>query len=814
MEPGLNCSDLCDSDSTVSSQVRRPSSLPELCTVTITTSAGSGKISPFPSSSAALLGIVWMFLTSGVLLALFFLAFTIRFRNNRIVKMSSPNLNIVTLLGSSFTYVSAYLFGMQEQDLFPGTSMEVLVQVRLCLLCVGTSLVLGPVLGKTWRLYRVFTQRVPDKRVIIKDLQLLVMVAVLVLADAILLLTWVFSDPVQCFRSLSASMRATEKGVTCSVSRMQFCASLYSDLWLVLILGFKGILLICGTYLAGLTDNVSSPPVNQSLTLIVSVNLVFLTTGTVLLANRFFYTWPNLVFGFTSGGIFVCTTTINCFVFVPQLRHWKSFEEEESQTINHMAKYFNSPSKSFLSMYSEEQIYQLIGEKNSMRRLLTEKNAVIESLQEQVNNAKEKLMKLMSADCGYDPMHPALPSTSLSLSLQNTNHHVKPSGCDMDAEEPLGDHIPPGQEAGSWQCSSPPHPQCSPVSLSKEDCAGDTQDHNSYTSHHCTPPEDPACSLIQPCDSVGISEYNSNRLQEKWVPQSSKKIPGSLLGPRSQSPAAAGEGAAQAENSAMMKEQPLKFNYVSSEKLQEILQELSLGSMVGAQASPWGSRQARHSAQQERRSVWRSQEKNLSPYMTWRRRRIPLHSPPPSYPGSASPLVWCVVNQTVGRAAAGQGCDEVACVPRAKAGDHSDGRCLGQTSSSSPADNGQDQPEQHNHVSSKHPGLDQAKNCSTLRHPLHTPLQEEDALRELRRPLMPSLYCYPDSDSSSSSEEVFHCCHRPYCEICFQDPCVSSDSSVTDTDPEPGEPLTLRTKLYGRSQPVVNFKEDLTPTFV
>lgn len=43
--------------------------------------------------------------------------------------MSSPNLNIVTLLGSSFTYVSAYLFGMQEQDLFPGTSMEVLVQV-------------------------------------------------------------------------------------------------------------------------------------------------------------------------------------------------------------------------------------------------------------------------------------------------------------------------------------------------------------------------------------------------------------------------------------------------------------------------------------------------------------------------------------------------------------------------------------------------------------------------------------------------------------------------------------------------------------
>lgn len=39
-------------------------------------------------------------------------------------------------------------------------------QVRLCLLCVGTSLVFGPVLGKSWRLYKVFTQRVPDKRVV------------------------------------------------------------------------------------------------------------------------------------------------------------------------------------------------------------------------------------------------------------------------------------------------------------------------------------------------------------------------------------------------------------------------------------------------------------------------------------------------------------------------------------------------------------------------------------------------------------------------------------------------------------------------
>lgn len=38
------------------------------------------------------------------------------------------------------------------------------------------------------------------------------MVAALVLADSVLLLTWVFSDPVQCFRSLSVSLRVNGSG--------------------------------------------------------------------------------------------------------------------------------------------------------------------------------------------------------------------------------------------------------------------------------------------------------------------------------------------------------------------------------------------------------------------------------------------------------------------------------------------------------------------------------------------------------------------------------------------------------------------------
>lgn len=78
---------------------------------------------------------------------------------------------------------------------------------------------------------------------------------------------------------------------------------------------------MCGAYLAGLTDGISYPPVNQSLTLIVGISIIFLFSGITLLVNRFFHLWHNLVFGFASGGIFVCTTTITCLIFIPQVQN-------------------------------------------------------------------------------------------------------------------------------------------------------------------------------------------------------------------------------------------------------------------------------------------------------------------------------------------------------------------------------------------------------------------------------------------------------------------------------------------------------------
>ncbi|GAA6085524.1 probable G-protein coupled receptor 156 isoform X1, partial [Tachysurus ichikawai] len=75
------------------------------------------------------------------------------------------------------------------------------------MLCVGSSLVFGPILGKTWRLYRVFTQRVPDRRVIIRDIRLMGLVALLVMVDVLILSLWSLTDPVKCSRAVSAVVK-------------------------------------------------------------------------------------------------------------------------------------------------------------------------------------------------------------------------------------------------------------------------------------------------------------------------------------------------------------------------------------------------------------------------------------------------------------------------------------------------------------------------------------------------------------------------------------------------------------------------------
>ncbi|KAM6223263.1 putative G-protein coupled receptor 156 isoform 2-T2 [Rhynchocyon petersi] len=805
MEPEVNCSEFCENFPGQELDLRP---FQEICRTTVTSSDGSKTTSPV---SPVLLGIVWTFLSSGLLLILFFLAFTIRCRKNRIVKMSSPNLNIVTLLGSCLTYCSAYLFGIQDHDVLVGNSVETIIQVRLSMLCIGTSLVFGPILGKSWRLYKVFTQRVPDKRVIIKDLQLLGLVAALVVADVILLVTWVLTDPIQCLQILGV----TRKDVSCSLTSTHFCASLYSDVWIALVLGCKGLLLLYGTYLAGLTEHVSSPPVNQSLTIMVGVNLVVLAAGLLFVITRYLHNWPNLVFGLTSGGIFVCTTTINCFIFIPQLKQWKAFEEE-NQTMRRMAKYFSTPCKSFHTQGGEEQNCHLRGDKNSMERLLTEKNAVIESLQEQVNNAKEKLLRLMSADCPYEPPEWAVPLAS----SQNTDTQAAASGHSMAAQGPSDSQNDTSPAAQDCQSTSVPSP-------SIQSLQGTVKDTTAFQGQR-----EKLFDLKDFSDTLNPGYSQKSRAEPSGSPEGGSQVP---VAP-SQS-LTAGEASVpcrqrQLRNSEPPPERLSRVNSVIREKLQEVLQDLSLGPETPVPPSPPCPQQSlKSSAVHSPQKMPFSKELGFSPYIV--RRRQAARRPPSHFPGTAPSYVGHRANKSVSGTQSGptvrdvdsHGLDHRAAHQRVPRPTSRKPLLLPdpQSRPCPPEDSSQCQMELlratrseaafHGKASSS--GLAEGHDSPQL--PRASPdLSVQQQLQPPRSPACPSLSSpcsYLDTESSSS-DEFFCRCHRPYCEICFQSSCDSSDSGTSDTDSEPAGGLASWEKLWAHSKPIVNFKDDLKPTLV
>ncbi|KAJ0005623.1 hypothetical protein NQD34_015517 [Periophthalmus magnuspinnatus] len=746
---------------------------------------------PRRALSPVLSAVVWTMLSCGILLACGFFFFTMRFKNNRIVKMSSPNLNVLTLFGSILTYSSGFLFAADGQ--YSG----VIIQVRIWALCLGSTLVFGPILGKTWRLYRVFTQRVPDKRVIIRDIQLMGLVVLLILIDILILMIWNITDPIKCSHSLGAVVKViVEKEISYSLSRVQSCSSVYSHLWLIIIAVQKGCLLLYGTYLAGLTSNVSHPPVNQSPTIITAVTLVTLASMVVIPVYFFLHSWPNLVYSAVAGAIFICTLATNCMLFVPQLTQWRQFEEDQNNP-NQMAKYFSSPSKSQASLYSQEEIYYLLGENDSMKKLLNEKNAVIDSLQEQVKNAKEKLLRLMSAS------QILAPNLDQDMSSSTTNlHSSSTQTTELLSEDPsllqrdcnsrispdtlcplLTSSVLPSSPAPTLPKLSSPVPASSPT-LNETEISED--------SSIASP------KIVGKAPQVSSGLLRTAEEAAKFVTSLQQRR---LLNPSLVEALNKHKDFTSPSNSKMT-------GFVSSEQLQEILQELSVDTVLETTLRSPGQifpAQTKSSDTLSPISVWSQrsppvpvvfQYPSISPY-SMRKRRPPFHSPR----RALSPHCFYT--------GADSACRKTrdACKPKDQ----------GQSCDPSTLLQGEEEDAQNSKTEEAEEHGTGRKGQRLHRFPVRMCTKDvccdgaENPGKETSK-----MFCkrhirdssgYWDSDSSSSTDYCYY--HRPYCESCLQRGSLTTSDSSSDSDSEYED----YTGLYRSPHPVV-FKEDLKPTFV
>ncbi|CAG5891510.1 unnamed protein product [Menidia menidia] len=131
----------------------------------------------------------------GMLMAGAFLFFNIKNRNHRLIKMSSPYMNNLIILGGMLSYASIFLFGL-DGGFVSDKEFETLCTVRTWILIVGYTTAFGAMFAKTWRVHAIF-KNVKMKKKIIKDQKLLIIVGGMLLIDLCILICWQIVDPLR-----------------------------------------------------------------------------------------------------------------------------------------------------------------------------------------------------------------------------------------------------------------------------------------------------------------------------------------------------------------------------------------------------------------------------------------------------------------------------------------------------------------------------------------------------------------------------------------------------------------------------------------
>ncbi|XP_072030305.1 gamma-aminobutyric acid type B receptor subunit 2-like [Amphiura filiformis] len=171
--------------------------------------------------------------------------------------------------------------------------------------------------SKTWRVYRVAALKTPKRRVI-TDNHLFIMVFVFFCIDVSVLTLWQLIDPLH-IEAIDLYERETEILNQQIIPYIEQCTSNKMIYWLVALYGYKGLLLIFGTFLAWETRKVTISALNDSKLIGICVyNTVVLcivgVSVSFLISND-----TAALYIFTSCIIIFCATLTLAVLFVPKV---------------------------------------------------------------------------------------------------------------------------------------------------------------------------------------------------------------------------------------------------------------------------------------------------------------------------------------------------------------------------------------------------------------------------------------------------------------------------------------------------------------
>ncbi|KAG8195614.1 hypothetical protein JTE90_017911 [Oedothorax gibbosus] len=327
------------------------------------------------------MGIVW---------ALVLLIFNTIFRHARYIALSHPMCNNIMLIGIICCLLCSCLLGLDGQ--FVGeTNFSHLCQIRAWLLTMGFTLSYGAMFSKIWRVHRLTTKIKSDSKRVY-SWKLYIMISVLLTIDVLILSAWQIFDPLR--RKLEVfPLEDPEELEDIKIEpQLEHCESENQAIWLGIIYGYKGLLLIFGIFLAYETRSVKIKHLNDSRLVgmsIYNVVVLCLITAPVTLVIS---SQTDATYAFVSLAIIVCSFLSMALIFIPKVMELirRPRERIDARTLT----------DTITSKEEEDRQIRLQRENDELRRQIIDREEQIRQVQQalQERNNLRNLQHASGAD--------------------------------------------------------------------------------------------------------------------------------------------------------------------------------------------------------------------------------------------------------------------------------------------------------------------------------------------------------------------------------------------------------------------------------
>ncbi|XP_049887183.1 gamma-aminobutyric acid type B receptor subunit 1 [Pectinophora gossypiella] len=313
---------------------------------------------------------------AGILAAIALIIFNMLHRHRRVIQWSHPACNTVMLCGCCVCLGAAVALGVDgrwvQPQHFPG-----LCAARAWLLATGFSMAYGAMFTKVWRVHRHTTKPKVESKKRMHGWKLYTMVGGLLAVDAALLTAWQLRDPLQ--RRVEVFPLEAPRHHDDDVHirpELEHCESEHNTVWLGVMYGYKGLVLVFGLFLAYETRSVKVRQINDSRYVGMSIyNVVVLclitAPVTLVIASQ-----QDAAFAFVSLAIVFCCFLSMALIFIPKVIEVIRHPTERAES--------GRGSGSGSAPADEERYRELVKENEELQKLIAQKEERIRVLKQKL----------------------------------------------------------------------------------------------------------------------------------------------------------------------------------------------------------------------------------------------------------------------------------------------------------------------------------------------------------------------------------------------------------------------------------------------